>query len=103
MDATPVHTQQSPSGIELTWGRSAKIFWSISWRAMLVGVLVGAIVAIPMVILQAATAPAFMESPLMGLVQALIGIAGGIWAVRAGLRATWSDFTIILVPRGAET
>ena len=91
---TPLSISENwPAGLELTWLRAAKTFWSWMWRC----VLVGAIVGLPLELLFAVAGIA--QSVATNILNLVIMIPVSIWGLRSALRAKWSDFRIVLVPR----
>ena len=76
--------------LEATWGRVLEVWWSLVWRGVTVGIVVG--IAADLVL-------EFVGVPDYGkYVGAIAGFFGGIWAVRAAIRTYYSDFRIVLVP-----
>lgn len=87
-------------GLEITWGRATKVWWSLVWRGALFGGLAGFVAGFVlgffMAIAGASHALIGAASLWAGM---LVGIPVGIWVVRNVLAISWSDFRIVLVPR----
>jgi hypothetical protein len=87
------------AGLEVTWGRAAKVWWSMIWRAVLFGGLGGAaagfVLGVGMGVAGASVDTISRVTSVLGLV---VGIPIGIWVVRNVLGKSWSDFRIVLVP-----
>ena len=106
MDTNPYRTptanvaeRDAGPGIEVTWGRAIKVWWSLIWRAVLFGGLAGMVAGgVVGGILGAMGAPLQTISTVGGWLGILIGIPVGIWVVRSALRKSWSDFRIVLIP-----
>ncbi len=78
-------------GIEVTWGRATKVFWSIMWRGLLFSFIV-------IVFIMGAAAALSQGFAIIGkFVGVVVCIPVWIWVVRNVLRQSWSDFRIALV------
>ena len=90
--------------IDVTWGRAAKVWWSLLWRSLLfagvagfgVGVIVGVVGAIVGASREAVSVISFFAG--LGL-----GVPIGIWVVKLILTKNYSDFRVALVPRTEST
>jgi len=88
------------AGLEVTWGRAAKVWWSMVWRAVLFGGLGGAAAGFVLgAAMGAAGASVQTISSVTSVIGLVVGIPIGIWVVRNVLGKSWSDFRIVLVPR----
>jgi hypothetical protein len=86
------------AGLELTWMRATKIWWSLLWRTVvfsaLLGVLVGAIVGIALAALNFGTIAIAIIAQVLGT---LGSIPIAVAVTRHVLGKSWSDFRIVLV------
>ncbi len=86
--------------IDVTWGRAAKVWWSLLWRSILfagvAGFVVGVIVGIVGAIAGASREAVSVVSAFAGLG---LGVPIGIWVVKLILSKNFSDFRVALVPR----
>jgi hypothetical protein len=90
----------APQGLEVTWGRALKVWWSLGWRAVLFGGLGGFLLGgVVGGIAGALGVPVPTIAVLGQLVGLLVSIPIGIWVVRTVLNKSWSDFEIVLQPR----
>ena len=97
--AAKVADQNIDAGIEVTWGRASKVWWSLAWRMVLFGGLAGMVAGGVMGgVMAAAGAPPDRIGAVGGWLGFLISIPIAIWVVRWVLRKSWSDFRIALVP-----
>jgi hypothetical protein len=98
--ATVADVSATPGGLEVTWGRALKVWWSLAWRALLFGGIGGFIAGAIIGAIAGAmgVAPATIAN-LGSLAGFLISIPIGMWVVRNVLRKSWSDFEIVLVER----
>lgn len=89
--------------LEVTWGRAARIWWSIAWRSALaagvVGIAIGVLVGIA---LGAAGRPdlARQFGQLLGIA---VAIPVGIWAVKAVLSKEYRQFRVALISSAEAT
>ena len=84
--------------LEVTWGRAAKVWWSLAWRAVLFGALAGMLSgAIIGAFMGATGAPPQTIAGVTTWAGGVVGIPVGIWVVRTTLSKSWSDFRIALV------
>jgi hypothetical protein len=98
--AARVADLDSHGGLEVTWGRAIKVWWSLAWRLVLFGGIAGFIAgAIIGGVGAAAGANPRTISSLGSLSGMVIGIPIGMVVVRWVLRKSWSDFRIVLLPR----
>ncbi len=87
-------------GLDVTWGKAAKVWWSLAWRVIVFGMLAGFVAgAVVGGIAGAAGVNTQTISSLGALSGMVVGIPVGIWVVRTILRKSWSDFRIILVAK----
>ena len=85
--------------LEVTFSRATKVWWSLSWRAILFGILAGGAAGFVIGIISAAARVAPEQMPKYGGLAGLaVGIPVGIWVVQTVLKKSWSDFRIVLVP-----
>ncbi|HWM41694.1 MAG TPA: hypothetical protein VNP36_04575 [Burkholderiales bacterium] len=97
--AANVAERDAGPGIEATWGRATKVWWSLIWRAVLFGGLAGMLAGgVIGAILGAAGVPQQTIATVGGWLGILVSIPVGIWVVRSVLRKSWSDFRIVLIP-----
>jgi LytS/YehU family sensor histidine kinase len=87
-------------GLEVSWGRAARVWWSITWRTVVFGMLIGFGIGLVAGVLGAAsgTTAATVQaiSSLFGLV---VGLLISLWAVRKVLTKSFADFRIVLLPK----
>jgi hypothetical protein len=110
MDYNPYQPPVAPTGqlefgkgLEVTWFRAMKVWWSLGWRAILFGALAGGVAGFVIGLLGAAAGvPSEQISRYGGLAGIAVGIPVGIWVVRIVLRKSWSDFRIVLVPNTSD-
>src|SRR5687768_577499 len=78
-------------GIEVTWGRAAKVWWSLMWRTLLfgglAGMLLGAVFGGVMGAIGTSPQQIAKISTLLGVV---VTIPVGIWVARSILSKSWS-------------
>jgi hypothetical protein len=107
MSTTPYATPQSHvadvdlrEGLEVTWGRAVKVWWSIGWRTLVVSVVLGFAVGIVVGIVAAAGGMGTVAASALGqIIGGVLGIIISMWAVRKALTRSFSDFRIVLVPK----
>src|SRR4051812_19934326 len=105
MSTTPYATPEShvadvdaQEGLEVTWGRAIKVWWSIAWRALFVSLVLGFGVGLVFGLFAAAGGISSVAAAALGqLAGGLLGIAVSVWAVRKALMRSFSDFTIVLL------
>jgi hypothetical protein len=91
---------ETQPGLEVTWGRAVKVWWSIAWRTLLVSVLLGFAVGIVFGVFAAAGGMGAVAAASLGqVIGGVLGIAVSVWAVRKGLTRSFSDFRIVLLPK----
>jgi hypothetical protein len=98
----PAHVQEGGSecGVDVTWGRAAKVWWSLIWRAMIVGGIAGGLIGGGTeFIVQTTGVSRQLIMMLKYLAGFILTILFGILIVRVVLRKSWSDFRIVLVPK----
>lgn len=85
--------------LEVTWFRVIKVWWSLTWRIVIYGMIFGIVVSLP---LGLATTALGLDEALANHVTrnipTLAALLLGIWVTRVVLRKTYSDFRIVLVP-----
>lgn len=95
-----VADMRSDSGVEVTWGRTLKVWWSLVWRmlvfSMVAGFVAGAIIG---GIGAGMGANAQSLSSLGSIAGMVVSLPVGMWVVRSILRKSWSDFRIVLLPK----
>ena len=85
--------------LEVTFSRAAKVWWILSWLAILFGSLAGGAAGFVIGIICAAARVAPEQIRRYGgLAGVAVGIPVGIWVVQTVLKKSWSDFRIVLVP-----
>ena len=85
--------------LDVTWGRAARVWWSLMWRAILFGGLGGTTVGFVLgFFLGFAGTPPVVITTVSGWTGLIIGVPIGIWVVRNVLRTSWADFQIALIP-----
>ncbi len=85
--------------LEVTWLRSIKVWWSITWRVVIYSLALGFIVSMPLGL--AAAALELDVSLARWLTQTagmLCGFFIAVWVIKIVLGKHYSDFRIILVP-----
>jgi hypothetical protein len=89
--------------LEVTWGRTIKVWWSMVWRAALFAGIGGGLLGFVLgFIMGMAGASQELIGTVCFWVGVLFGIPIGIWVVRAVLKKSWSDFRIALVPKTSD-
>ena len=84
--------------LEVTWGKATKIWWSMAWRGVLVGLLGGFIAGLFIGFIGAALGISEQTiSALATLSGLVVGIPIGIWVVKYVLGKKFGDFRIVLV------
>ena len=97
-DAPSVSNQPQAATLEVTWKRATKIWWSIAWRAGLVGALVGAVLGGGIGAFSASAGVPFVKAVItIRVLMFVVIIPIVIWAIRSALTKSWSDFRITLV------
>lgn len=88
----------SQTGLQVTWGRVFRVWWSLTWRGLLfggiAGALVGSVIGFCMGFAGASRESIARVRFWAGVVAA---IPVGLLVVRHVLRMSWSDFRIALV------
>jgi hypothetical protein len=98
--AARVADVDAQGGLEVTWGRAARVWWSLVWRVLLFGAIAGFLAgALVGGIAGAAGVNPQTISLLGSLTGMAVGIPIGIWVVRWVLRKSWSGFRIVLMPK----
>ncbi len=99
-DYDPVPGKASRPEVEVTWGRAAKIWWSLMWRSVFFGVIAGGLVGgVIGFIMGAAGASPRSIVTLTYWSGVITAIPVGVWVVRYVLKKSWSDFRINLVAK----
>ena len=84
--------------LEITWGRSLKVWWSMVWRLVIFGAVAGLIVGIIVGIVGAIIGiDQGVAQLISGLGGALISLPIGVWVVKIILGKNFSDFRIALL------
>ena len=87
-------------GVDVTWGRAAKVWWSLMWRGLVFGGIAGGLAGFVIgFIMGAARASRESIAMLTFWAGVLVAIPVGILVVRHVLRKSWSDFRIALVAK----
>jgi uncharacterized membrane protein YsdA (DUF1294 family) len=84
--------------MDVTWGRAAKVWWSIIWRSMLVAAALGGILGFLLGMIFGAMGLAeemFLWSQLVGVLSAVFA---GVWSVKQVLSKEYRDYRLVLVP-----
>ena len=85
--------------LQVTWIHAIKIWWSLTWRVLLVGGLAGLALGLLFGVLGAATGAADDVVKSWGQVGGmLVSIPIGIWVVKSILNKDFRKYRIILVP-----
>ncbi|MEJ2308147.1 MAG: hypothetical protein P8Z78_02375 [Gammaproteobacteria bacterium] len=88
--------------LEVSWSRSALIWWSIFWRSFLIIYLTGSIIAFVAGFIAGSmgfNAPSEAWLEMAGNVTGfIIAIPAGIWAVKLVLQKEYRNFRIVLAP-----
>jgi hypothetical protein len=85
-------------GLEVTWGRAAKVWWSLAWRTVVVGFLAGGLLGAVLGVVLAVAGKSPQEiAAVTTWAGFAVGLPVAIWAVRSVLKSSWSDFRIALV------
>ena len=98
--ATVADVVAMPGGLEVTWGRAVKVWWSLTWRLVVFGGLAGFILGAILGGIGGARGASRETLALLGNLAGLrVTIPVGMWVVRSVLRKSWSDFEIALIER----
>ena len=86
--------------LDVTWGRAARVWWSLIWRGALFGGIGGGLVGFLIgFIMGAAGATRQSIATLTFWAGLAVAVPVGIWVVRHVLKKSWSDFRIALVAK----
>lgn len=110
--AAKVNQSDARDGLDVTWARALKVWWSLMWRGVLYGLvagigtgaIVGFVLAVVVYVAESAGLKGIgdpiggLMSSIGGLFGGIAGAAVGVWVVRNILRKSWSDFRIVLLP-----
>jgi hypothetical protein len=87
-------------GLEVSWARALRVWWSITWRTVVFGMLIGFVVGVIAGIGGAAAGiPANQVQGISSLFGVIIGVFISMWAVRKALTRSFSEFRIVLLPK----
>lgn len=85
--------------LEVTWLRTVKVWWSLTWRIVIYGMLFGIVIRLPLGLITTALG---IEEALANIIiqntMTVMALLIGIWVTKVILRKTYSDFRIVLVP-----
>jgi hypothetical protein len=85
--------------MEVTWGRTFRIWWAHAWRSYLLLL----IPVIPAVVLGVLHPETFQRArPLFDLVMLVWGTLSGIITLRLALQITYSEFRVVLEPQSGK-
>jgi hypothetical protein len=109
MSTTPYAAPQSHvadietrEGLEVTWGRATRVWWSIMWRTVVVSFLAAFALGVIVGVVGAASGlPAGFVRGASTLIGVVIGLTVSIWAVKKGLTRSFADFRVVLLPKQA--
>ena len=97
---TGVADAASDRGLDATWDRAAKIWWSLMWRTIVFGMPAGLVAGVLVGKIGGAVGVNTQTIALLGaLAGVVVAIPVGIWVVHTVLRKSWSDFRIILMAK----
>ena len=98
--AARVADVDADKGLEVTWGKAFKVWWSLAWRVIVFGIVAGFVAgAVVGGIAGVAGVRPQVISQLSGLAGLIISVPLGIWVVKRVLQQFWADFRIVLLPR----
>jgi hypothetical protein len=91
--------EQNMQELDLTWGRSMRVWWLMVWRGavggIVFGVIVGAITGFVIAILQGSIQTITAVSATLGYI---VGLVWSMFVVRMALAKRYKEFRIALVP-----
>ncbi len=98
--AARVADPQPDVGLEVTWGRTMKVWWSLVWRMILFSMAAGFVAGLIVGGAGAFAGVGAQNLSYLGNIAGLVvGLPVGVWVVRSILRKSWSDFRIVLLPK----
>ena len=84
--------------VEVTWGRSIKVWWSLAWRWLIFLVVV---------VLVSVAALMFPSGQIVGQISIIfpyvVVIPMSIWIVKLVLGTAYSDFRLVLLARETDS
>lgn len=84
--------------VEVTWGRALKVWWTMSWRCLVFGMLAGAGCGLVMGIIGGILGmDPNARSVLTMLVTIPVSIFVGIWVIKGVLYKRYSDFSVVCI------
>lgn len=99
ISATPSLGSVAPTYLELTCGRTLRIWWALCWRALLLGAGSGFTIGFLEGFLGVLTGWHWLRQPATTLLSGLIvGLPAGVYAVYLALTKQYKYFSIRLVP-----
>lgn len=90
--------------IDVTWGRAAKVWWSLAWRMLLFTVAVSFVAGGILGFVGAMLGASQQTVSTLGfLIGVAVGVPIGIWIIKLIIGKNYSDFRLALVPRNEPT
>lgn len=91
--------EQNMQELDLTWGRSMRVWWLMVWRGavggLVFGVIVGAITGFVIAMLQGSIQTITVVSATLGYT---VGLVWSMFVVRMALAKRYKEFRFALVP-----
>ncbi len=84
--------------MDVTWGRAARVWWSIFWRTFLITALLAVVFGFMtgfLLALAGLEEKTLLWSQLVGIACAIVG---GVWAVKSVLQKEYRDYRLALIP-----
>lgn len=84
--------------MDVTWGRAARVWWSIFWRTFLITILLSVVFGFLtglLLTLAGLEDKTLLWSQLVGIACAILG---GVWAVRKVLQKEYRGYRLALIP-----
>ncbi|MGB1539470.1 MAG: hypothetical protein ACPG80_00775 [Rickettsiales bacterium] len=87
--------ENQPPEIAVTWWGAVQVWWAMTWRVLLVMVVIGGLVGL---LSHSLALPSMMREELEQLASMMI-IPVGIWAMRTVLNKNYRGFRLALMPK----
>ncbi|MCX4191150.1 hypothetical protein [Methylophaga sp. OBS1] len=84
--------------MDVTWGRAARVWWSIFWRTFLITALLAVVFGFLtgfLIALAGLEEKNLLWSQVVGIACAVVG---GIWAVKKVLEKEYRTYRLVLIP-----
>jgi len=94
----PTFATSEPAYLDITFGRTTRIWWALVWRALLLGAGAGFVIGFMEGFSGALLALHWLGQPITTVTSGfIVGLPIGIYALRVALRKQYRDFAIRLV------